>query len=126
MTAPRFNPPLHHPVAECIFLGIVVAACWLGAIGMVRMREPMQSLQFLALPASIGAAAMTLAVLLEEGFTQVFWKTLLVSAILFATNSVGTHASARAFRARQLGHWEPLDGDPIEFVRDDGTPEQPR
>ena len=35
-------------------------------------------------------------------------------------NSVGTHATARAFRARELGHWEPRDGDPIEFVRDAG------
>jgi hypothetical protein len=33
-------------------------------------------------------------------------------------NAVVGHATGRAFRARELGHWEPRDGDPIEFVRD--------
>jgi monovalent cation/proton antiporter MnhG/PhaG subunit len=112
------SPSLHHPIAEAVFLILLVIACWLGVLGMWRMREPMQALHYLSLPASIGGVFLAIAVFLEEGNSQIFWKTLLVAAILIAINSVGAHATARAFRARELGHWEPLDGDPIAFVRD--------
>ena len=107
-----------HFLAEAILLGIVVLACWLGALGMWRMREPMQALHYLSLPAAAGGVALTAAVFLAQGNTQAFWKTLLITLVLFAINSVVTHATARAFRTRELGHWEPRDGDPIEFVRD--------
>jgi monovalent cation/proton antiporter MnhG/PhaG subunit len=112
------NPPLHHPAAEAVFLVLLVCVCWLGVLGMWRMREPMQALHYLSLPASIGGILLAVAVFLEEGSSQISWKTLLIAGILFAINAVGTHATARAFRARELGHWEPFNGDPIEFVRD--------
>lgn len=118
------NPTLHHPIAETVLLVLLVGACWLGALGMWRMREPMQALHYLSLPASLGGIFLVIAVFLEEGSSQISWKTLLIAAILFAINSVGTHAAARAFRARELGHWEPREGDPIEFVRD--SPERGR
>jgi monovalent cation/proton antiporter MnhG/PhaG subunit len=112
------NPALHHPVAECVCLVLLVATCWIGVIGMWRMREPMQALHYLSLPASASATFLVIAVFLEEGSSQISWKTLLIALVLLAINSVGAHATARAFRARELGHWEPLNGDPIEFVRD--------
>ena len=46
----------------------------------------------------------------------------MIAFILVAINSVVTHATARSFRARELGHWEPRKGDPIEFVRDTEAP----
>jgi monovalent cation/proton antiporter MnhG/PhaG subunit len=111
-----------HTIIEAIFLGIVVVACWLGGIGMCRMREPMQALHYLSLPASVGVMAMVIAVFVADGNSQAGWKTVLIAVILLANNSVVTHATARAFRTRELGHWEPLDGEPIEFVRDTEVP----
>ena len=84
---------------------------------MVRMREPMQALHYLALPA-IGCVFLTAAVFLRTGPSQAAWKTMLIAVILLCFNSVVGHATARAFRTREIGHWEPLDGDPMEFVRD--------
>jgi monovalent cation/proton antiporter MnhG/PhaG subunit len=107
-----------HSIAEAALLAFVVLTCWIGVIGMWRMRQPTQSLHYLSLPATVGAIALVVAVFLAEGPNQAFFKTLLLAFILLAINSVGTHATARSFRARDLGHWEPLDGDPIEFVRD--------
>jgi multisubunit Na+/H+ antiporter MnhG subunit len=107
-----------HSIAEATLLGAVVLSCWLGVLGMWRMREPMQALHYLSLPASAGGIAMTVAVFLAQGGNQAFWKTLLITFILLAINSMVTHATARAFRARELGHWEPRKGDPFEFVRD--------
>ena len=101
-----------------VLLVCVMIFCWLGVLGMWRMREPMQALHYLSLPACGATVLLTVAVFLETGNTQAGWKTLLICAFLVAINSVVTHATARAFRSRELGHWQPRPGDPVEFVRD--------
>lgn len=85
---------------------------------MWRMREPTQALHYLSMPATVGVFALAIAVFLATGANQDFWKTLLIAFLLIAANSVVTHATARAFRARNLGHWQPIDGDRFEFVSD--------
>jgi multisubunit Na+/H+ antiporter MnhG subunit len=111
-----------HTIAEAVLLSVVVLGCWLGVIGMWAMRQPIQALHYLALPASVGVTALTVAVWLEEGNTQASWKTLLIGLVLLGINSVVAHATARAFRARELGHWEPQDGDPMQLVTQQGDP----
>ena len=108
-------------IFEAVFLAGLVLSCWLGVIGMLRMREPMQALHFLSLPACVGSVLLTIAVFIESGSSNLSWKTLLICGALLSANSVVTHAVARAFRTRQLGHWEPRPGDPVEFVKDTQT-----
>ena len=108
-------------IVEAVLLSGVVLSCWLGVLGMLRMREPMQALHYLSLPACIGSVLLTIAVFLETGNSNTAWKTLLICVLLLAVNSVVTHAIARAFRTRELGHWEPRPGDPVEFVPSPGT-----
>lgn len=110
---------LHHPIGEAICLGVLVLSCWLGVLGMWRMETPTQALHYLALPAIFGGVALAVGAFLELGANQVFGKTVFIVLVMLGINVVISHASARAFRARELGHWEPRDGDPIEFVRDD-------
>jgi multisubunit Na+/H+ antiporter MnhG subunit len=100
-----------------ILLGVTVLSCWIGVIGMLRMREPMQALHYLSLPASLGVIALTGAVISGTGMSSTTLKTALIAVVLLGINSVVAHATARAFRTRELGHWEPRDGDPIEFVQ---------
>lgn len=109
-------------IIEAILLDAVVLLCWLGVLGMWRMKEPMQALHYLSLPATAGAILLTIAVFIAQGASQAFWKVMLIAFILLATNSVVTHATARAFRTRELGHWEPLDDDPIEMVHEEQKP----
>lgn len=104
------------PVVLDVLLGFCVATCWIGVIGMLRMRHPTQALQYLTLPSTLGIAAVVIAVFLQEGFNATSFKVLLIGLVMLAINSVVSHATARAFRARALGHWEPRDGDPLEFV----------
>ena len=104
---------------EAVLLAGVVIFSWLGVIGMWRMKEPMQALHYLSLPATGGSVSLTVAVLVSQGPGQAFYKMLLITAVLFATNSVVAHATARAFRARELGHWEPRDGDPMEIIHEE-------
>ena len=106
-------------VTEVVLLAGVVLLCWLGVLGIWRMKEPMQALHYLSLPAPQAQFCSAVAVFVSQGIAQGFWKVVLIAVILLATNSVVTHATARAFRARELGHWEPLDGDPMEIVREE-------
>lgn len=104
-------------IVQAVLLGVVVLSCWLGVIGMLRMREPMQALHYLALPACIGSVFLTAAVFVRTGNSQASWKTAITVLVLFAINSVVAHATARAFRTRELGHWRPLPGDNVEQVK---------
>ena len=110
-----------HTLSIDALLGIVVLACWIGSIGMWRMKQPIQALHYISVPASLGIIALAIAVFIEAGNTQASWKTLLIAIVVLGINAVVGHATGRAFRARELGHWEPLDGDPIEFIREKGS-----
>lgn len=103
-------------ILEAVLLAVVVASCWLGVVGMWRMPTPVQALHYLALPATAGAAALVMVIFVETGNSQIAWKAVLIWAVMLATNSIVAHATARAFRARELGYWEPKDGDPIQWV----------
>lgn len=105
-----------HDIVVAVLLGLVVLSCWLGSVGMWRMREPMQSLHYLSLPACLGSVLLAVAVFLQTGNSQAFWKTVLICCVLLAINSVVTHATARAFRTRELGHWQPHPEDGVERV----------
>ena len=110
-------------VVQAVLLGVVVLSCWVGTLGMWRMRDATQALHFITIPAAVGTVALTIAVFVATGSSSAAWKTCLITIIMIALNSVGMHASARAFRARKLGHWEPRDGDPFEWVRRDAEEE---
>jgi multisubunit Na+/H+ antiporter MnhG subunit len=103
-------------IVEAVLLATVVTSCWVGVIGMWKMRTPVQALHYLGLPATAGAAALVAAIFVKTGNSQTAWKMVLIWVIMLATNSIVAHATARAFRARELGHWEPKDGDPMQWV----------
>jgi multisubunit Na+/H+ antiporter MnhG subunit len=105
-----------HTIVEAVLLAGVVLSCWLGVLGILRMREPMQALHYLSLPASLGVVLLTAAVFVATGNSQASWKTAFIGAVLVGANSVVTHTTARAFRTRELGHWEPRPGDNVEWV----------
>lgn len=81
-------------------LGIVVICCWVGCLGMVRMRDGLQALHYLAPPATLAVACLTAAIFLQVGFSGSALKMLLIALILGASGSVSTHAVARAFWLR--------------------------
>lgn len=98
-------------------LAFTALSCWAGALGMIRMKDAYQALHFLGLPAIAGMGALTIAVFVRTGWTQATWKCGIILLVLVASNSVGTHAAARAFREREKDHWEPLrEDEEIEFL----------
>ena len=110
-------------IAVDVLLGLTAASCWLGALGLIRMPDPYQALHYLGVPAILGVGGVTAAVFVETGWSQASWKCLIILAVMIISNSVGTHAAARAFRQREKGHWEPLPEDTdVEFLG--GRPSQ--
>lgn len=98
-------------------LGGVVISCWLGVIGMWRMRTPTEALHYLSLPTVLGGVLLTVAVFAETGMSSAGWKMAAIAVVLVSFNAVVAHAMARAFRVREAGHWEPRDGDAMEWVK---------
>lgn len=109
---------------QYVLLGVMVLSCWLGCVGMLRMKTATQALHFLALPSVIGSGVLPFAILCVTGWSTAAVKGALAAFFLIGTNSVVAHATARAFRVRSVGHWEPHAEDRIEFIggRNPGPP----
>ncbi|MGH9605708.1 MAG: cation:proton antiporter [Terracidiphilus sp.] len=105
-----------HQVLIAASLALAVSLCWIGTLGAWRMREPIQALHYLSLPTASAAILVVIAVFVQTGWSPATLKTALICIVLVATNSVGTHATARAIRVRKLGHWEPRKEDGVEFI----------
>ena len=101
---------------EVALLAALVAVCWLGCAGMLRMREPTQALHYVSLPAGVGSVLLPCALVCANGWTDATVKCVLIAVLLLAANSVVAHATARAIRVRKKGHWEPGEGDDVHFL----------
>jgi multicomponent Na+:H+ antiporter subunit G len=101
-----------HPLAVGIVLASAVAVALASCVGMAVMRDPYQRLHYLAPAASISPALIMIAVLLEEGLKQAGIKAMLVATVTFVMNAALSHATARAFRIRELGQLLPRPEQP--------------
>lgn len=101
---------------EIALLAALVAVCWLGCLGMLRMREPIAALHYLSLPSGIGSVLLPCALLCSDGWSDATVKCVLMAVLLLAANSVVAHATARAIRVRAKGHWEAREGDRVHFI----------
>ena len=80
------------------------------------MSDPTQALHYTYLPASLGVVMLVAAAFVTTGSSPASWKTVFIAAVVIASNTIVTHATARAFRKRQLGHWQPRREDGVEWV----------
>lgn len=112
---------------QLALLAVLVLSCWLGCLGMVRMKTPTQALHYLALPCFIGGALLPVAIFCVTGWSIAMLKGALIAFFLIATNSVVAHATARAFRVRSVGHWQPRADDArIQFATERDSGREPR
>jgi multicomponent Na+:H+ antiporter subunit G len=105
-------------VADAL-LSVGVLATLLSCVGVLVMPNVFDRLHFSAPATTVGAFAISLSIVVEEGWYAASVKALLVFVLLFVTNPVLTHATARAARIRQFGHWVALRA---ERVDDEGSP----
>ncbi len=105
-----------HPIATGILLSVAVALAILCALGVAVMRDPFQRLHFSAPVVSLSVGLIAVAVWLEESDSQARIKVVLTALVLFLMNAILTHATAKAVRIRQAGHWAPRPEDHIPVV----------
>lgn len=104
-------------ICDVLLIGAVLT-CWIGSVGMVRMREPIQALHYLSAPATLGGLLLAAAVWVERGATSASAKVTAIAVLLILVNSVVTHAAARMFRVRDAGDWRSGKGVHTENVKD--------
>jgi monovalent cation/proton antiporter MnhG/PhaG subunit len=101
-----------------LLLGACVVVCAICCLALAILRDFYVRLHYLAPVATVAFLALLIAVIIREGAGQSALKTILVFAALLLINAVLTHATARAARVRQLGHWtaSPDEGIPGSSV----------
>ncbi len=101
-------------VVAYVLLGIGVAAVLMACLGVLVMPNVFDKLHYTAPAATVGAFAIAAAVVVEEGWSPASLKSTLVFLLVLITNPVVTHATARAARIRQFGHWVALRSERVE------------
>ncbi len=93
----------HLAVAILVWVAVGVGvAC---AVALLVMRDLNERLHFLAPVATVSAVLIAAAIVVEVHLSAAGLKAILAAVLLIATNTILTHATARAARVRQLGHW---------------------
>jgi monovalent cation/proton antiporter MnhG/PhaG subunit len=98
---------IQHPAIAACFLVVAVAICLISALGLAVMRDPYQRLQFCTPVASLAVPLFAIAVWIADPDWQARIKSALIATILAVSGAVLSHATARAIRIRDLGHWPP-------------------
>ncbi len=98
-------------VIIAVLLAAAAASAALTALGVLLSLDVYERLHYLAPAATIGVVCVAAAIVLQEGLDQAGIKAILTGAVLFVVNPILTHATARAARVRQFGHWEREGGE---------------
>jgi multicomponent Na+:H+ antiporter subunit G len=102
-----------HPVAW-VLLGVGIVATLLSCIGVLVMPNVFDRLHYTAPASTLGAVGIALSIVVQEGWSAASVKALFVCFLLVCTNPVLTHATARAARIRQFGHWVALRAERVD------------
>jgi multicomponent Na+:H+ antiporter subunit G len=89
-------------VVFLLFLGMGIQV--ICAIGVLVMSDLFDRIHY-AGPSSLGVLAVAAAIVVDDGFSVAGVKAILVAVVVFVGNPVLAHATARAGRVRQFGHW---------------------
>jgi multicomponent Na+:H+ antiporter subunit G len=88
-------------------------AALLSSLGVLIVSDFYDRLHYMGPAGSVGAVAIAMSVLLRTPSSPSGIKVFMVGVLLAVTNSVLTHATARAGRVHQLGDWKPQKGEQI-------------
>ena len=83
-----------------VLLGIVVLAVWLGCIGFVRLRTPLDRMHCVAFVNTTAGSALVLAAFLSDGASARAGKILLVAGASLLAGAATSHAVGRAIHLR--------------------------
>lgn len=90
-------------------LAVTIFSC----VALAFVRDFFNRLHYLGPVTSVSITLLLVAVVIHSGWSQAAIKTFLVWFVMLLINTVLTHATVRAARVRELGHWTP---DPKEKI----------
>jgi multisubunit Na+/H+ antiporter MnhG subunit len=99
-----------------VLLALAVAIALVAATASAALIDPLERLHMTSLVVSLSAGLIGAAVWLDESDWQARIKAALVVLLLFAMNSILTHATARSVRIRGSGHWGPQSDEEMPIV----------
>ncbi len=111
---------VHQIVLDC-FLWTGIISALLAAIAFPLSPHLLDRLHYMAPVADVSAVLILVAVIMQEGWHQAAFKTALICVVLVIMNAVLAHATARAARVREFGHWNPQPNENIEGL---GRPQE--
>ena len=88
-----------------VLLYVAVATAIFSAIGLLVMKGLNENLHYLGPLSTLSVFLIAAAIAVEEGWSVATTKAILCAVALALMNPVLTHATARAARIRQFGHW---------------------
>jgi multicomponent Na+:H+ antiporter subunit G len=98
---------------EYVLLALGVGIEVLCALGVLVMSNVYDRLHYVG-AASFGALFVALAILVRDSFSLIADKALLVAVLMLASGPIMSHATARAVRVREHGHWSVQESERIE------------
>jgi multicomponent Na+:H+ antiporter subunit G len=105
-------------IIVCVLLVIGVAGFAMTSIGLLLSGDLYDQIHFLAPGSLIGVIAIPAAVLLHDGFSQAGVKAILIAILLFVSNPVLSHTTARAGRVRRKRQLAPAADEQIPFAEE--------
>jgi len=106
-------------IAIEVLVACAVAVTLVSVLGMLRMRNAYQRMHYIAPPASLSAALITIAIFLQRGLKPESFKAAFTTLVLIGMNTIVTHAAARAFRIAETKNWHPKPGEEVPINRRD-------
>jgi multisubunit Na+/H+ antiporter MnhG subunit len=83
----------------------------ISAVGVAAMTNVYDRMHYLGPASMVAPVAVAGAVVAREGLSAAGIKAVLVAVVISATSPVLTHATGRAARIREFGHWAPTDDE---------------
>jgi monovalent cation/proton antiporter MnhG/PhaG subunit len=101
-------------LATEVLLALCVVTTVVCCFALVILRDFYERLHYMASVTTVGTGALLAAVVVTEGWGQATIKAIFVFFLLLLVNAVLTHATARAARVREFGHWTPEPEEEIQ------------
>jgi multicomponent Na+:H+ antiporter subunit G len=105
-------------VISAVFLALGVLSFVATALGLLVDRDVYNRVQYTYPGSTVGVVSIVAALLVHEGFSQAGIKSILIGLILFWTNPILSHATARAARIRRKNQWPPAPDEQIPVAEE--------
>jgi multicomponent Na+:H+ antiporter subunit G len=101
-------------IVVTVLLSLGVGVAVLSSIGLALARDVFDRIHYLTPGSTVAPVLIAAAILVEEFVSVASVKAVITAALIITTGPVIGHATARAARVRQFGHWEAVKEEAVD------------